>query len=284
MRSLCFQIRLVILLGFLLSPGVYAGQKAHYQFEKGKVYKYSTTVESKTAGQMMGQEFSMTSGAALDYSLTAAEVKDGVYTLILTFDKFHVKINMPMMGFTDSTIVMDAYVGKRMKVVVTERGKTISTALIDTIAPSRIQAMANLTPMDLFKQLLLELPEKPLDNTSAWKKDIPDTTQRGGVKIVTKNNIQFKVAGAEKKNGFDCLKLTMSGTNIIEGSGSQRGNDVAIDGTNKINGSVFFAPSEGLFVLSEQSNESDMTTTVTGSQTGASTMSISTKMKTEFVK
>jgi hypothetical protein len=144
--------------------------------------------------------------------------------------------------------------------------------------------MVNLTPNDLFKQLLLELPDKELDVNGSWKKDLPDTTSRGGIKYVTKPNLDFKIVAAEKKNDFKCWKIAIIGTSTIEGGGNQRGADVTIDGTVKINGAAYIAPEEGLLVFAEQSSETEMTTTATGSQTGAATMSISTTVKSTLVK
>ena len=275
---------LTLLLVFLLCQICTAGQELHYKFEKGKAYNYSTVIESKMSGQSMGQEFTMTSGADFDYSITLASMNSGVMTLTVKFEKFNIKINMPVMGFNDSTIVMREYVGKRIKVVMTDKGKTLSVVPIDTIPPSQVQMMAGLDPSDLFKQILLELPEKDIDVNGSWKKNNPDTISRGGMKMVIKPNIEFKVVGAEKKADVNCWKIAITGTSSIEGSGAQRGADVTIDGTVKINGSAYIAPAEGIFILSEQSNETEMTTTATGSQTGASTMSISTTVKTKLIK
>jgi hypothetical protein len=284
MYSRKLQIGQIIFLFLIFCQISFAGQRFKYQFEEGKIYKYSTVIESKTSGQAMGQEFTMTSGLNMDYKLSLIDLKDRIFTLMVTFNKFDIKLNMPMMGFNDSTIVMKDYIGKRIKITMTDRGKTLSVQPIDTIPPSRIQMMASLTPTELFKQLLIEFPEKELDVNSTWKKDMPDTTLRGGMKIVTKQNIEFKVVGSETKNGYDCWKITIGGTNMIEGSGSQRGNDVTIDGTVKINGMAYVSPAKGIFVLSEQSVDNDMTTTVTGAQTGASTMTVSTTVKTALVK
>jgi hypothetical protein len=203
---------------------------------------------------------------------------------MVKFEKYNIKLNFPMMGFNDSTIVMQEYVGKRMKVVITDKGKTLSVVPIDTIPPTRVQMMVNLTPNDLFKQVLLELPEKELDLNGSWKKDMPDTISRSGMKMVVKPNIVFNIVAAEKKNDFNCWKIAIAGTSAIEGGGNQRGADVTIDGTVKINGVAYIAPAEGVFVLSEQSNETEMTTTATGSQTGASTMSVNTTVKTTLIK
>jgi hypothetical protein len=274
----------IVVFVFLLCQMCIAGQELHYKFEKGKTYHYSTVIESKTSGQSMGQEFTMTSGADFDYSISLLSVNAGVLTLTVKFEKFNIKINMPMMGFNDSTIVMREYAGKRIKVVMTDKGKTLSVVPIDTIPPSQIQMMAGLDPSDLFKQILLEFPEKEIDVKGSWKKINPDTLSRGGIKMVIKPNIEFKVAAEEKNTDYNCWKIGISGTSSIEGNGSQRGADVTLDGTVKINGSAFIAPAEGIFVLSEQSSDTDMTTTATGSQTGASTMRINTTVKTKLIK
>jgi hypothetical protein len=269
---------------FLIWQVSTAGQKLRYHFEKGKTYKYTTFVESKTSGQSNGQEFTLTSGADFDYSLSWISADAGNITLKLVFDKFHIKLNMPMMGFNDSTIVMQEYVGKRIKVVVTESGKTLSVEPIDTIPPSNLQTMINLSPSELFKQILLELPEKEMNVNETWKKNNPDSISRSGLKMVVKPNIEFTIAGKEKKIDLPCWKITFNGTSAIEGSGSQRGADVTVDGTVKMKGTAYFAPAEGVAVYLEQSSDTDMTTTQTGSQTGAMTLSVSTKVKNSLVK
>lgn len=277
-------INLAVLFVLLFCQFSTAGQKLRYKFENKKSYKYSSIVESKTSGQAMGQEFTITSSANLDYSISLISENADVMTLMAKFEKFCIKLNMPMMGFNDSTIVMREYIGKRIKVMITNRGKTLAVEPIDTIPPTRVQIMASLTPSDMFKQFMLQLPEKEVDVNDSWKNNNPDTISRGGMKMVMKQNLEFKVVGAEKKNDFNCWKIDINGTSTIEGNGTQQGTDVTVDGTVKINGAAYVAPAEGVFVLSEQSNETEMTTTATGSQTGASTMSISTRVKTVLEK
>ncbi len=277
-------IKFTVISIFVFSHILIAGQKIKYKFEKGRDYKYSTSIESKIEGQAMGQEFTLTSAAFVDYTINSKGLNENVYNLTVTFDKFDIKINLPMMGFNDSTISMKEYLGKRVKVALTDLGKTLSIDPIDTIQPSRIQSMANLTPNELFKNLLLQLPNKELDVNSSWKNDSPDTTSRRGMKVISKQNIEMKVVGVEKELDLECWKISVSGVNILEGSGSQQGNDITIDGSNKINGTVLFAPKEGLLTSSKTSVESDMTTTFTGANTGASTMIINTTSKTTLLK
>jgi len=284
MRSRTIQVGFTALFIFLICQLGIAGQQLRYKFEKQKTYKYSTTIESKISGQSMGQDFTMTSGADFDYSISLISTDAGVMTLTVKYEKFNIKLNMPMMGFNDSTIVMKEYIGKRVKVVMTDRGKILSIQPIDTIPPSRVQMMASMSPADLFKQIIFELPEKEIDVNGSWKDETPDTISRGGMKMVMKHNINYKIVGTDKKNDFNCWKIATNGTTTVEGNGSQRGADATIDGIVKANGTIYIAPVEGMFILSEQSSETDMTTTATGSQTGASTISTNATVKTTLVK
>jgi hypothetical protein len=254
-----------------------------YRFEEGKSYQYSTIVDSKVVGQTMGQEFNTTSVTTFGYSLMIQEKKEHLLKLTATITKFAVRNNFPMMGLNDSTIVMSEYIGKRMQVLMTERGKTLSVEPLDAIPPSRVLVMTGLMPIDLLKQLFLELPDRELEINGSWKKTNPDTITRGKMKMVMKPNVDYKITGVEKKSDYSCWKILISGSNLMEGSGSQGGNDVSSDGIIKINGTAFFAPEKGIFVSSEQSVDNDLTTTVAGSQTGTSTMLIKTTIRSRLV-
>jgi hypothetical protein len=279
-------IRKILLVFFVfILCGCGSGRLAvQYRFEEGKSYRYSTIVDSKVVGQAMGQEFNMASDATFDYSLTIQEKKEHTLKLMATIKQFKVRIDFPLMGLNDSTIVMSEYIGKRMQVIMTEKGKTLTVEPLDTIPPSRVLAIANVTPIELFKQVFLELPDNELEVNGYWKKTNPDTVTRGGMKMVIKQNVEYKIAGAEKNSDYSCWKILISGSSLMEGSGSQGGNNVSLDGTVKINGTAFIAPQKGVFVSSEQSVDNDLTTTVTGSQTGASTMIIKTTIKSKLVQ
>jgi hypothetical protein len=235
-------------------------------------------------GQVGGQDFTITSGINMGYSIVLENADLSIFTLIMTFDKFDIKLNMPMMGYNDSTVVMKEYLGKRMKLVVTDLGKTISITPIDTIPPSRIQMIAGIDPSDLCRRLFIELPEKEVDINSTWKKELPDTTIKNGIKMLIKHNIDFIVVGAESKAEYNCWKIAINGKSAIEGSGSQGGNDVTIDGTVRVGGAVYFAPKEGIFISAEQPMETDLTTTVTGPQSMVQTMSINTLTRGNLLK
>ena len=250
-----------------------AGQKLRYKFEQGKKYSYSTTVDNKTTGQGMGQEFTVTAVSNLDYTVVVDSVQKGSFKLTITLEKFVNKINMPVMGFNDSTVAMTEWEGKRVSVTMNELGKVLSIEAIDQVPPSKLGMMLHMGPTDMFRRIFFELPDKELGVDTVWKNTDPDTTRQMGLTIAVKPNLEFKVVGKETKNGLECWKIVFNGTNLTTGSGSMQGMDITVDGSTKISGTVYFAPKEGLFISAEQSNDAESSQTFSGAQSGAQSTS-----------
>jgi hypothetical protein len=92
---------------------------------------------------------------------------------------------------------------------------------------------------------------------------------QGGVNIVTKPNIEYKLGPNEVDGRLVCRKIVFRGTSVIEGSGITQGIGVSVDGTMKTDGAALFAEENGLPVSVRQTQETDMTQTLSGAQTGA---------------
>jgi hypothetical protein len=266
-----------------LTLNSYAGEKLRYHLEKDKTYKYATTMESKTSGQAMGQEFTSTSSAQLELSMTVSDVagNDSI-TCITTVNQFAVKANNPMMGTVDT--VLKEFIGKRAKVTITTLGKTLSVAPIDTFPRSQMVSGIMGNPTDFFRRLFMELPEQEVTVGGTWKTARTDTSSRMGMQIISKSNVDFKAVAVEQKEGYDCLKITFTGTTVMEGKGSRQGMDMTMDGTTKSSGMAYFALKEGLLVASETSNDQDMTIVGSGAQTVTQTFATATTSKTMLVK
>jgi hypothetical protein len=261
-----------------------SGQKLRYQFELGKTYAYSTRIDTKTSGQMMGQELRMSSGVDFDYSMRILQRGNKLFTLQVTIEKFDVHLHVPLMGFNDSTIAMKEYIGKRILVLMSDRGKILSVEHVDSLPPSRISLIAGVTPSSIFRKLFFELPEEDMEMNGSWKKNIPDTVTQGLLTMVTKQHVEFKIVGTEKKSDYDCWKISIAGSSTMEGSGAQGANNVIVDGIIKNRGSVFIAPGDGVLVFAEQSVDNDLTTTITGTDTGASTMTVNTTIQSALLR
>jgi hypothetical protein len=129
--------------------------------------------------------------------------------------------------------------------------------------------MLRIGPAEIAQRLILELPPQEIDTNVSWKKTTPETMNQGGVNIVTKPNIEYKLGPNEVDGRLVCRKIVFRGTSVIEGSGITQGIGVSVDGTMKTDGAALFAEENGLLVSVRQTQETDMTQTLSGAPTGA---------------
>jgi hypothetical protein len=100
-------------------------------------------------------------------------------------------------------------------------------------------------PKAKFRNLLLELPDKPLIVGDTWSITKIDSTSRMGGKVHTKTISDFKVAGLEKIDGKNIYKINVTIKIEMSGSGSQMGNDFTITGKGKATADYNFCKDEG---------------------------------------
>lgn len=273
-----------LILLAVIACGSSAAEKLRYKFVKGKTYRYDIQMDNKTNGSMGGMEFTAETKFMMTAALTAGEATAGGTEIIGVLEKATARINLPMMGMRDSTMEMTEFIGKRVKLVVSDLGKVASLAAIDSFSRGPMSMMLGGSPTEMFRRLMLILPEESVEMNGAWKETRPDTTKLGNMRTVSKPDVEFRVAGMEQRGEMNCWKVLVTGKILIEGSGSMRGMDVTIDGTSKINGTAYFALGEGLMVEYDAATEVEQTQTFVGEQSGAQTMTSMVKNSSKLIK
>jgi hypothetical protein len=282
-RSLSRVIFILTLSTLFVMFAFAQGEQLRYQAEKGVSHQYKINSDVKQKMQMMGQEFTSLISNAIELSLEGNDVKDGNLIFIGKIDKNLSKIDSPMMK--DTAMVSKDINGKRVQIVVTPLGKTLKTTAIDSIPAPANPMMGNIVnPTEMMRRLFVELPEKALGIGDTWKQTRPDTTNAQGMKIISKPDITYKVAGSEKKSGFDCLKITFEGTASQYGTGSRQGMELVIDGTSKSKGTAYFAVKSGILVSVESSTTNDTNISGAGEQMFNGTQSVTANSKMVLVK
>ncbi|RCK75191.1 MAG: hypothetical protein IGBAC_1327 [Ignavibacteriae bacterium] len=240
----------------LLSSSIYGQDKIklEYKFEKGKTYLYKDETVGDMTQEMMGREMKMKNESKSLVRLVVDNVdKDNKATLIVSSDSVTVHSKTPM---RDTTISVKEIEGKRTKIVVSKLGKIFGRETIDSIKVSgRMSAMANREAIS-FPQF----PENAIAVGEKWKSTEVDTTSpdNSGQLIVTRD-IEYTLAGKEKKNNYDCFKVTFTGTSSTEGKFNMQGMEFYIEGSGKVKGSFYFATKIGMVIESESETESEMT-------------------------
>ncbi len=247
----------------------FAGQNIKYNFQTGHSSIYSVEMKSSAEGQGMGQDFSITSKFSIDCSITAVGKNDSAFTVIVIFRSCKGVLNFPLMGFYDSSFSMKEWTNKRIRLVFTLHGKILGAHALDNVPPSNIRTMLHTGPVEIAQRLILELPPQEIDTNVSWKKKAPETMTQEGVNIITKPNIEYKLGRKKVYGGLVCRRMLFRGNSTLGGSGTMRGIGLSVTGTMKTDGVALFAETNGMLVSVRQTQETDMTQTMSGEQTGA---------------
>jgi hypothetical protein len=277
-KTLC-----LILLAAAVISSSYGGEKLRYQMVKGSTYKYVLIGDTKSTVQAMGQEMATNVGNYFGISLSVESTGPDAIILVAKVDTNLSRIESMMMK--DSAMVMKEINGKRVRLTLSPLGKMVKTVVVDTIVPSRtMQMMGGANPADFLRQLFVKLPDQAVGVGDTWKNTTPDTINAQGMNLITKPDVQFKLAGTEKVGGYDCVKITFEGTASIYGTGSRQGMEMVVDGTTKSKGTTFFAPKEGLLVSIDSESTSDMNISGTGEQMFTAIQSTKSAQKMKLAK
>lgn len=244
-----------------------------YNFEPGKVYRYTDMVAGTSTQEMGGQEMK----AIIDSRMTqrlSAEKKgaDGKIVLIASADSMRMHIKSPQQ---DTTMTLAEYTGKRTRLTLTDLGLVSKREVIDSIkGQGGLRGMVNREVMKFHR-----LPEKQIVLSQKWQATVVDTTEMAGGKLVTTTNMEYMPVAMEKKGGHNCVKVTYTGKNSLVGKGSMMGMELFMEGSGKISGTYYFDAEHGLMVNDESQINNDMTMAVTGQQN----MTIPTSQSMKYV-
>ncbi len=255
-----------IVLAVLLCSAVLAfGQNTttlRYAYEMGKTYTYALASQTTVTMEMNGQEMVTEMGQNAKVAIAPQSVTaKGDYTCWVSFPELSVKVKNFRM---DSTFVLNELANKRAEIIQTPQGEVLSSVMVDTVAADPMLMQLGVEPATLFKRLLVRLPENGLATGGSWTETRVDTVHQSGIAIVVAPNITYTLAGAAEYNGVPCQKIDFQGTMKLNGSGSQMGANVVVDGEGKQQGTLYFNPAKGMLVFSESSADQDMTIAVTG--------------------
>jgi hypothetical protein len=257
-----------LVLAILLCTAVFAfaqnGTTLRYAYEIGKMYNYGLTTQTNMAQEMGGHE--MVTEISQNAKLVIAPqsvAEQGNYTCWISFTEMSLKIKNFRM---DTTMVMTDLLNKRAEVVHSPLGKVTTAVMIDSIsqAGGPMMSQMGIEPAALFKRLLVHLPEKTVVVGATWTETKVDTVVQGGITIAVAPNTTYSALAEEERAGFKCLKIAFKGTLVINGSGSQMGANIVIEGEGTQEGTLFFAPAEGLLVSAESSSSQEQTIAITG--------------------
>lgn len=251
------------------------GQESYtleHKFEKGKTYRYHATANSRMTQEMGGQEMRVAMDAWFVPKVSLENMTpEGNIVLVYSADSAKTHIKAPNM---DSTMVLNNIIGKRSRLTITPTGEVLKRETIDSVKADRM--MSSIGLRELVR--LPRLAAGPVKMGDTWNVTQADTNEMGGGKIVTTTKTVYTLAGKEKVQGHDCLKVTYNGTAATAGKGSMMGMELFVEGTGKSAGTFYFDPAKGMFVRNDSKTETETTMAATGQQNMTIPISATTEM------
>lgn len=230
-----------------------------YNFKKGETYQYNNAMDLNSVVQVMNQEMKTASVANITLNFKVDDVKENKNLVLITaVDSGIVKVHSPM---KDTTISLNFIAGKRTKLEMSQLGKVINKEIIDTINNPLLGAIGSQESFRLFR-----LPEKAIKVGETWNSLDTVAMDMMGGKVTNTTNTVNTLAGKEDIMGYKCLKITFTGDTKSEGNANVMGQNLFLEGTGKMSGTVYIEPIKGIIVQSDSNLDMEMTMATTGDQ------------------
>jgi hypothetical protein len=282
-----------LLMYLVLAPSLFVGNgnavRLIYKLQKGTHYNYTLEEEQKVSIDMMGQSQVIESGIKRYIGTTVENVApNGDITYQFVYDSANVRT--PSQAGMESDMMektMKREVGVRVRATVTTQGQRVKGTLLDSLPPMPGEEMTMMGSDSLrlvFAFFLYPLPSREVKPGDTWKDHKVDSSvamMNGKMKVIT--DIEYNVAGYEQVGNYNCLKVIFAGKGTSMGKMTMGNMEMSIESSETIQGTVLFAPQEGLLISKEEIRGMESTTTISGQQEGVMPSSGTMKSKLTFV-
>lgn len=247
-----------------------------YAFVKGKTYVQQTELKQNITQSMGGQEMKMQVDLSSANQFVVENVlNDGNAAMLVSL--MNASVHSSGMG-KDTTMKFNDLKNKS-RMVFSPDGKTVSTTKIDST-----DVVGMMGTLDQFAKLT-SLPGKAVKIGEKWQdKTVENRNASSGNPFDAEvtSNTEYTLVGKEAKDGKEYYKIAFKGTIAINGSGSQMGMEMFLEGTGAVEGFNYFDPKTTMIVYAEGTTEMDMNISISGQQNMTIPMTQSMKTIIKF--
>lgn len=248
-----------------VSTGAQNSYNVKYGFEKGKSYYYTITSNQTGTQTVQGQEYSVISDSKLKPKMEITGFTEGIYSGNFVYDSFYSKSSA---AGTEEILDDKAVAGKKTEYKFNSSGKKLERKDLGSDSP---------LPITVSTDMIIEFPDKPLNIGDKWT---VEDFEKSNPKIQVKSVVEYKLEGTEKRNGVDCLKISLTGKSTSELIGESRGYEFVREGNGSSTGTAYFDLEKKLIVEMEIISDSKLMITIKNLNPSYPVVS---KAKTTFV-
>jgi len=247
-------IMAVIFANFAV-PTLFAGEKLYelkYQLAKGTKITMISSGEVNSVMDQMGTEVAVDNYYEAEdiFVILSANKKKG-FTLEYEFGERSQDLDSAM--GSDSTDFSEL-IGKKVTFVLLTNGKVEGFEGFDALPEITSSGGGELNEETYIlgvKTTFPLLPDGPIKIGDTWSDTQVMDIPQGSSILKSENNFTYKLIEETEKDGFDCLKIEITGTSRLSGDFEQGGMPLSIEREETSTGTLYFAHKEGMFIRSE---------------------------------
>jgi hypothetical protein len=247
-----------------------------FGYQKGVVYHYRSSDTFDSQQESGSSEMKIGGGTRSLVRMEVTDVSaDGSLTCITAFEEMKTVVKSSVL---DTLIAQDDLIGKWDQFVVDRNGREVGRKSTEQGSNAGARGLMNVAASR--NTPFFQLPGRSVVMGGKWSADINDSSSFGEGYLVQKGTIEFFLAGREKKNDHDCLKITF--TSRVNHAGKVRlmDTEVFVEGTGDTSGFIWFDPLAGILVQRESNAIQEMTFAITGM--GAMTVPMTQEVKSVY--
>jgi len=209
--SLMRGLLVLILVAGTMTLAQSGGIKLRYGFEKGKVYRYRTSMEFFNVALPPGKEVSAKPSAEMGIGISLSVVP-GSSTAGKEWKIVADTVGMRATGPDGASrvVAFEQLRGKSMELLTDDRGVPRGVQAVEPSALNQTRELGfELFSRDLLYIMLIfpQFPEKSVETNESWRFSWSDTVSRGGQHITFTRDTECKVVGQARVGGQTCNKI-----------------------------------------------------------------------------
>jgi len=229
-----------------------------YQLKPGTTFVIVSTGETESVTDQMGTEVvaSITGDGEDTYTVLSAD-KDKGLTIELEIGERTQDISSDM---GSASTDFSELIGKKAKFVLLPNGEAEGFEGFDELPEVTTGSGETLTK-ELYiigvKDTFPKLPDKPVKIGDTWKDVQGYDVPLGDYTLRSDSDYTYTLLEEVKKDGIDCLKIEVTGTDKVTGEFEQQGTLLELERVTTTKAVMYFAYNMGMFVLYEAESKAE---------------------------
>jgi hypothetical protein len=229
-----------------------------YQLKPGTKFVIVSTGETESVTDQMGTEVvaSITGDGEDTYTVLSADKEKGL-TIELEIGERTQDISSDM---GSASTDFSELIGKKAKFVLLPNGEAADFEGFDELPEVTTGSGETLTK-DLYilgvKDTFPKLPDKPVKIGDTWKDVQGHDVPLGSGTLRSDSDYTYKLIEEVEKDGYDCLKIEVMGTDNLSGDFEQQGTPLSLERDTTTKAVLYFAYKKGMFILYEAESKAE---------------------------